>query len=151
MVPKEPGRVWSAPDAGYTFIALVFLCWNPLAASGQATLEGTIRQAGTGAPLAGVQVSVPALGLGGITDPGGHYEVGDIPAGTHTVDITRIGFATETREVTLADGQVMRLDLELHETALAIEGLVAVGSRARPRTVTQSAVPIRRDRIAGLH
>ena len=142
MGPKTRGSGWKARDIAYTVAALVFLLWNPGPTSAQATLEGTIRHAGTGAPLAGAQVSLPALGLGGITDPGGHYEVGDIPPGTHAVEITLIGFATETREVTIADGQALRLDLELQETALALEGLVAIGSRARPRTVTQSAVPI---------
>ena len=142
MGPKTRGRAWKARGIEYTLAALVFLWWNPGPASAQATLEGTIRHAGTGAPLAGAQISLPALGLGGITDPGGHYEVGDIPPGTHAVEITLIGFATEVREVTLAEGQSLRLDLELQETALALEGLVAIGSRARPRTVTQSAVPI---------
>ena len=85
---------------------------------------------------------MPALSLGGLTDPGGNYAISDIPAGTHTVEFSRIGFATEVREVTLADGQTLQLDLALRETAVALEGLVAVGSRARPRTVTQSAVPI---------
>ncbi len=121
---------------------LASLSLTPGSASGQAGIEGTVRHAGTGAPLGGVQISLPALGLGGITDPGGRYEVGDIPPGTHTLEVTRIGFAMEAREVTLADGQSLSLDVELRETAVALEGLVAVGSRARPRTVTQSAVPI---------
>jgi len=115
---------------------------TPNAAAAQAGLEGTVRHAVTGAPLAGVQVGLPALSLGGLTDPGGRYAVSDIPPGTHTVEFTRIGFGTEVREVTLADGQTLQLDLVLRETAVALEGLVAVGSRARPRTVTQSAVPI---------
>ena len=142
MGPKTRGKGWRAGGIQYTVVALVFLWWNPGPASAQATLEGTIRHGGTGAPLAGAQVSLPALGLGGITDPGGHYEVGDVPPGTHAVEITLIGFAAEAREVTLAAGQTLHLDLELYETALALEGLVAIGSRARPRTVTQSAVPI---------
>ena len=142
MGPAIRGGMWKARRIEYTVAALVFLWWNPGPASAQATLEGTIRHGGTGAPLAGAQVSLPALGLGGITDPGGHYEVGDVPPGTHAVEITLIGFAAEAREVTLAAGQTLHLDLELYETALALEGLVAIGSRARPRTVTQSAVPI---------
>ena len=123
-------------------LLLASLSLTPGSASGQAGIEGTVRHAGTGAPLGGVQISLPALGLGGITDPGGRYEVGDIPPGTHTLEVTRIGFAMEAREVTLADGQSLSLDVELREAAVALEGLVAVGSRARPRTVTQSAVPI---------
>ena len=105
-------------------------------------LEGTIRNAATGSPLAGAQVAIVALSLGAIADPGGHFQVADVPAGTHTVEISLIGYTTVTREVTVTARQRTHLDLELSETALAIQGLVAVGSRARPRTVTQSAVPI---------
>ncbi len=138
------GHANRRPSSRYTLATGLCLLFSltPGSAAAQAGLEGTVRQAATGAPLAGVQVSLPALSLGGITDPGGNYTVSDIPAGTHTVEFARIGFGTEVREVTLADGQTLRLDLELREAAVAIEGLVAVGSRARPRTVTQSAVPI---------
>ena len=122
------------------FLAALFL--TPLSASAQAGLEGTVRYAATGAPLAGVQISFPALALGGLSDPDGHYLVTDIPPGTHTVEFARIGFGSEVREITLTDGQILHLDIELDETAVALEGLVVVGSRARPRTVTQSAVPI---------
>ena len=127
--------------AGWCLLPALFSL-TPNSAAAQAGLEGTVRHAVTGAPLAGVQVSLPALSLGGLTDPGGQYEVRDIPPGTHTVEFTRIGFGTEAREVTLADGQTLQLDMALREAAVALEGLVAVGSRARPRTVTQSAVPI---------
>ena len=115
--------------------------------SAQGGLEGTIRASATGRPLPGAQVAVPALTLGGITGPDGRYEVNGIPAGTHSVQFTLIGYATETREVTVSDGETVHLDIELRQTAIVLEGLVAVGSRSRPRTVTQSAVPI--DAIAG--
>ena len=134
MSPHTLATGWSL------VLTLFFLA--PNSAVAQAGLEGTVRHAATSAPLAGVQVSLPALSLGGLTDPGGRYEVRDIPPGTHTVEFSRIGFGTEVREVTLADGQILQLDLALREAAVALEGLVAVGSRARPRTVTQSAVPI---------
>ena len=125
----------------YTGSLLVFLLL-PMDARAQGALEGTVRNAATGAPLAGAQVAITALSLGGITDPAGRFEVTDIPAGTHTVEVSLIGYATLTREVTIAAGERAHLDVELYETALALEGLVALGSRARPRTVTQSAVPI---------
>ncbi len=128
----------------YLAAASVFLLLGvPVSTAAQGgTLQGTVRSAATGSPLAGAQVAVTALGLGGITGPDGRFELSDIPAGTHTVEISLIGYATVTREVVVAAGQRTHLDLELGETALALEGLVAVGSRARPRTVTQSAVPI---------
>ena len=138
----------ATPDANsrrattYSLVAMAFLFLAPRGAEGQGGLDGTIRDAGTGAVLAGAQVGHPALGLGGFTDRAGRYQVTGIPAGTHAVEFSLIGYATEVREVDIADGRTMHLDVELHEAAIALEGLVAVGSRARPRTVTQSAVPI---------
>ena len=128
-------------------IACLVLSVLPAQASAQGRLEGTIRAAATGQPLAGVQVDIPDLSLGGITGPAGGYELNGIPAGTHTVRITLIGYTTETREVSIADEQTAQLDIALNQTAIALEGLVTVGSRSRPRTATQSAVPI--DAITG--
>ncbi len=122
--------------------AAAVLILAPLSAAGQGSLEGSIRDAGTGAALAGARVGLAALDLAGVADAGGHYEITDIPAGTHTVEISLIGYAAAVREVAVADGRTTRLDAELRETALALEGLVAVGSRSRPRTATRSAVPI---------
>ena len=120
------------------------LTWTSGSAQGQGqgTLEGLVRAQGTGEPLAGVQVSLLDIGLGGTTGPGGQYFIADVPAGTHAVEVRLIGYALERREVTVADGGTARLDMFLVQAAIALEGVVAVGSRARPRTVTESMVPI---------
>ena len=133
---SRPGHLFIYTAAGLVLHLL------PASAAAQGAIEGTIRNALTGAPLAGAQVAIIALNLGGITDPGGRFEVTDVPTGTHTVQISLIGYSTVTRDIAVATGQRTRLDAELSATAVALEGLVAVGSRARPRTVTQSAVPI---------
>ena len=130
------------PTLTYTLAAAMVLILAPLGAAAQGALEGTVRSVATGAALPSAGVGIPALNLGGLANPSGHYEITDIPAGTHTVEISLIGYTTEVREVTIADGQSVHLDVELHVSALALEGLVALGSRARPRTATQSAVPI---------
>ena len=129
------------------FAALFAIFFTPPPATAQGTLEGTVRSASTGAPLPGAQLRIPPLNLAALADPSGHYEITDIPAGTHTLEISLIGHTAETREVTIADGRSVHLDIELHESAIALEGLVALGSRARPRTATRSAVPI--DAITG--
>ncbi len=137
----DPPRMRRPPFAACipVLLALVFL---PSPASSQGILEGTIRSAATGSPLASAQVAVAGPGLGAITGPDGRFEVTGIPAGAHVVEISLIGYAPATRQVIIADGRRTRLDADLVESAVALEGLVAVGSRARPRTVTQSAVPI---------
>ena len=137
MTLSHTARIGAAVTA-----AIAALLPAPRPAAAQGALEGTVRAATTGAALPGARVAIRALNLGGVADPDGHYEITSVPAGTHTVEISLIGYATESREVTIADGATARLDIELLESALALEGLVAVGSRARPRTATQSAVPI---------
>ena len=108
----------------------------------QGTLQGTITLAGAGTAVAGAQVSLAGLSIGGITGSDGTYQVGPIPVGIHEVVVVLIGYETERRQVTIADGQPTTLNVALTETVLELEGLVAVGSRARPRTVTESPVPV---------
>lgn len=141
------GRVAGLAHHLVPAIACLVLSVLPAQASAQGRLEGTIRAVATGQPLAGAQVDIPDLLLGGITGPAGGYELSGVPAGTHTVRITLIGYTTETREIAITDGQTAHLDVALNQTAIALEGLVTVGSRSRPRTATQSAVPI--DAITG--
>ena len=114
----------------------------PGLAAAQGTLRGTVTAAATGAALEGAQVSVPSLNMGANTMAGGAYEITGIPAGTHEVEIRLIGYQLTRREVTITDGGATRLDVALATMAIELGGLVAVGSRAQPRTVTESPVPV---------
>ena len=112
------------------------------ALSAQGALEGHVRDASTGRALTGVQISLPQMGTGGITDAEGNYRLEGIPAGAHGVEIRLIGYHTERRDVVIDDGVTTQLDMLLAQEAIALEGVVAIGTRARPRTVTESMVPI---------
>ena len=111
-------------------------------AQATATLEGSVRDAATGAPLADVQVSIPALGLAGVTGTDGRYAIAGVRPGSYSVSFSLLGYARATSEVTLAGEERTRLDVELAVAALSLEPLIVVGSRSRPRTATESAVPI---------
>ena len=116
----------------------------PSVVSGQAPgrLEGVVRDAATGRALAGAQVSLAEAGMGGTAGPEGRYQVDGVPGGTHQVEFHAIGYRSERREVVVAAGRTARLDVLMAPAAIALEGVVAVGSRARPRTATESMVPI---------
>ena len=122
--------------------AALFALALPATLSAQGTLEGRVTVAGSTTPLPSVQVSIPSLSLGASSGPSGMYSVGDIPAGTHEVVFERIGFQEVRRQVTISDGQTTSLDVSLSETTLALGALVVVGTRAQPRTVTESPVPV---------
>ena len=111
-------------------------------AAAQGTLRGTVTDARVGTALAIAQVSLPDLMMGILTGDDGSYEIGNIPAGTYDAMFVLIGYQAERRQVTIADGQTTEFDVALTQVALQLEGLVVVGSRARPRTVTRSPVPV---------
>ncbi len=123
-------------------VVAVFALVAPSHAVAQGTIEGRVRATGTGAGLAGAHVSLTELGVGATTGPQGLYRITGVPAGTHGVVIQIIGYGTQLQEVVVADGQTTRLDVDLSQVAIALEGLVAVGSRGRPRAVTASPVPV---------
>ncbi|MYH49534.1 MAG: carboxypeptidase-like regulatory domain-containing protein [Gammaproteobacteria bacterium] len=123
-------------------IAVFFALAHAGPATAQGTLRGTVTLAGSGIAIAGAQVSLAGLNIGTITGADGTYQVEPIPAGIHEVVVVLIGYETERRQVTIADGQPTTLNVVLTETVLEVEGVVAVGSRARPRTVTESPVPV---------
>ena len=126
----------------HSFCVPVLLLWSAGTLSAQGALEGHVRDAATGQPLSGVQIFLPQLGSGGITDGEGHYRLAGIAVGTHGVEIRLIGYQMERRDVVIGEGATTLLDLLLAQEAIALEGVVAIGSRAQPRTVTESMVPI---------
>ena len=123
-------------------LLLLFATFPVMAHAQQGSLEGTVRDGATNLGLAGAQVFISALNIGGLSANDGSFSIGGIPAGTHVVEVQLIGYSADRQEVTITDGQVTQMDVVINEEAIALGGIVAVGTRARPRTVTESAVPI---------
>ena len=114
----------------------------PSAAFAQGTIEGTVRDIESGQGLGNARVAIPALGLADHTAATGTFSISGVAAGTHTLEVRLLGFGLHTREVTVAAGQSLNLDITLGVAAFALNELVVVGSRTRPRTVTESMVPV---------
>ncbi|MYG48642.1 MAG: carboxypeptidase-like regulatory domain-containing protein, partial [Gemmatimonadales bacterium] len=106
----------------------------PAGVLGQGGLEVTVRDADTGAGLPRAQVALPGLGYGGITDVEGRFRMPDLPSGPVAVEVRLLGYAIARREATVVDDSVVVLEIPLTPTVISVAGLVAVGSRSRPRT-----------------
>ena len=113
-----------------------------LVAAQDGTIAGTVRDDATNQGLSGAQVFIYALSVGTLSDNDGAFEVRGVPAGTHMVEIQLIGYAIVRQEVTVTAGSESRLDVALSVEAVILGGITAIGTRARPRTVTESAVPV---------
>ena len=115
-----------------------------IAAAQDAVLSGTVTDS-TGLLLPGVTVEVRSTADDqahtAVTDGTGTFTITDLPAGSYAVTFSLSGFRTVVRDgVAVVVGATATLDVEL--PVQLEERVVVVGSRAQPRSVTESSVPI---------
>ena len=86
-----------------TTIAVAMLIASATTLAAQARLTGTVRDT-TGAPIAGVEVSVQGISRTATTDRSGAFQLSGIPAGTSQVTLRRVGFSPQTTIMKFVDG-----------------------------------------------
>ena len=113
----------------------------PGAAQNTGTVTGTVTESESGAPIAGVTIRV----VGGLqvatTRVDGGYRLQLVP-GSYQLQAGMFGFAALTHPVTVSAGQSTTRDFSLAHSAVALDEIVAVGTRRVNRTVTESPVPV---------
>src|SRR5438093_235824 len=123
-----------SPGNGMTLSALMLLA--PLVASGD-TLSGRVV-ARDGHAVAGATVVVVELHRVALTQTDGLFRFADMPAGSYTVTVRRLGFAPLARQVSLAASTT--LDLTLERTSVWVEPVTVTATRA-PLDVLSSPLP----------
>ena len=127
-------------------LVLVFaaVVYAPGVANAQdATISGTVIDA-TGSILPGVTVEArDAAGSGRVTvtDGTGQFTFSGLAPGTYGVTFTLSGFTAPAQVVEVSAGATASINVEMAVGGFE-ELVVVVGTRARPRSVTDSAVPI---------
>jgi outer membrane receptor protein involved in Fe transport len=106
------------------------------------TLVGRVTDAASGTALAGATIRVGGTPRSALTGADGRYRLERVPAGTHTVLASRIGYAERAQEVTLTADETTTVDFALTLSAVPLDQLVVVGTllptevRALPAPVT---------------
>src|SRR5438046_6437322 len=113
-----------SPGNGMTLSALMLLA--PLVASGD-TLSGRVVDR-DGHAVAGATVVVVELHRVALTQTDGQFRFADLPAGSYTVTVRRLGFAPLARPVTVAASTT--LDLTLERTSVWVEPVTVTATRA---------------------
>ncbi len=132
----------------YTFFILLLLL-TPVAAQQETacTVSGFVRDAETGEILIGATVMIttrPATGIS--TNAYGFYSL-TVPQGTYTVTAQFMGYAPETRPVTL-DGN-LKLNFELQSRAVEQREVVVSGEQ-RDEGVTKPQMGVEKVDIRGI-
>ena len=98
------------------------------------------------APLEGAAITVKGL-TGTVTDKDGKFEL-TIPAGTYQVEISHVGYKTETRSITVGGDQAVNLSVSLQPAATGLTETVVVGyGSQRRRDVTGSISSVKGEDI----
>ena len=105
-------------------------------------ITGTVRDQSSGIAVANAQVFIEALNIGVLTQASGQYLLLGVPAGTHTVTVSSLGYGTASNEVTVTEGGTAVLDFIIRAGARQRGELLVAGSarggRARERDTAAS-------------
>nr|WP_279587037.1 MFS transporter [Amycolatopsis arida] len=106
-----------------------------LTLTGSGEVTGTVRKAGSGEPLADVTVTLTdergEVTSAQVTDPSGRYTFSGVNAGGYTLVASGTALRPVAVPLTLADGAVLRHDLEL-TGAVRLTGVARTGDRVVP-------------------
>ncbi len=120
----------ASPGARCLLVALTaaLVAAAPLAARQTGQIGGTVTSTATGQALANVRISVMGTDILQTTDGQGRFLLPNVPAGTHTVTATRIGYGQVRTQVQLAAGGATTLAFRLSRLVVALEGIVVTGT-----------------------
>ena len=113
----------------------------PATAIAQATITGTVREAGSGRALAVARVTVIGTQIATVTNDQGVYTLRNVPAGTVEVRALAIGHGTQRQTVSLGSGATATLDFSLPAVAIQLNDVVttATGEQRRLEVGTDIA------------
>ena len=103
---------------------------SPAAAQRTGVVRGTVRDASTNRPVAGVQILVVGTRIGAVSDREGLYELQNIPVGSVRVQVRAIGYASQVITAPVSATQPTVLDLTLKESVIRLDAVVVTGTGA---------------------
>jgi iron complex outermembrane receptor protein len=110
----------------------------PLYLLAQGVLKGTVTAGGK--PLENASVTA-SKGGGTITDKDGKYSL-SLSAGSHAITFSEIGYAIQSVNVTITNGQETVQDIEMNESVQSLENVFVVGTRSIPRSAIGTPLPV---------
>ena len=120
--------VLSRGVAPLSSILVVILCLTVQPVEARQTITGLVVNAESSQPLPAVQVFIETLDLGVLSQGNGRYNIQNVPAGTHTLTVQRIGFREQTVQVTVGAGATVEVDFRLQAEALQLDEVIVTGT-----------------------
>lgn len=107
-----------------TIISIVLLTALPFYAAGNASIQGSVKDAQTGDPLPGTNIIIVGTGMGAASDINGNYFIDNVPPGTYKLRATYIGYEPEEVTIKLTSG--MHLEQNFKLKGVGVQGKTVV-------------------------
>ena len=106
----------------------------------QATVTGRVTDASTGQPVTETQITVVGTNQGAVTNAEGRYIIRGLEPGSVTLRTTRLGYADETREVSVLAGETTVADFEIGPVPLSLSGMVVTATGEQRKVEVGNAI-----------
>jgi TonB-linked SusC/RagA family outer membrane protein len=106
----------------------------------QTAISGRVTDAVTGQPVAAAQVSLVGTNLGAQTNSDGIYIIRGVTPGAATVRLLSIGYAEDSQEVTVVEGQTATADFVMRPVPIALAPIVTTATGAQRRVEVGNAI-----------
>jgi len=111
-------------------LSIVFLLQTIVVAQ-TGTISGFVLDESTGESLVGANIYFENTIGGAITNQSGYYVVSEVPKGNYTVICSYIGYIEFRKDISLKEGQSLRLNITLESALLETETVVVTAESVR--------------------
>ncbi|MBI4419366.1 MAG: SusC/RagA family TonB-linked outer membrane protein [Gemmatimonadetes bacterium] len=139
-------RCWRAA----VLVAVAAVLARPTFAQQAGSIAGTVMIEGTATPAVGVRVTVAGLNRSAVTNSEGRYVILNVPPGTHTVRVVRIGFRPQEVSIAVLPGASATADIALAQQAVQLAEMVvtALGITREERALGYAVQGLQGEKIA---
>ena len=115
------------------FSALVVALCTVLTAKASHTdahIHGHIIDKNTGEHLPYIMVVLKGTTIGVATDNTGHYMMSNLPMGKFIIEVSAIGYKTQTHEIFIKEGLAYEVNFSLEEDHVLLDGVIVSATRS---------------------
>jgi hypothetical protein len=134
-------RVTTPRAASILTLALCLSTFHSAYGAESGAVNGFVRDASDGEPLAYCNVYLDKTEYGAATNDKGYFYIGHVPQGKYDLVASFVGYKNEKRSLSVGPNQTVNVNLELSAGTIAVKEVKVTADRARfEREVEVSAV-----------
>jgi len=111
-------------------------------------IAGRVVNKDTGDALPQVNVMIPELEKGNLTQEGGRFLIENVPTGTYEITASIIGYDRKTKSVTVNENLTVTVNFELQKKDIDISGITVNANRAKKRETPIAFNNVDKDKIS---